>query len=67
MSTFGWDQMTEWWDEKMGDEGDLRFPCTVSLKPGRLYDCLSLTFLCTESDEEPAIVRLDTGLSWALY
>ncbi len=21
MSTFGWDQMTEWWDEKMGDEG----------------------------------------------
>lgn len=23
MSTFGWDQMTDWWDEKMGDEGDL--------------------------------------------
>lgn len=23
MSTFGWDQMAEWWDEKMGDEGDL--------------------------------------------
>lgn len=23
MSTFGWDQMTDWWDEKLGDEGDL--------------------------------------------
>src|SRR5260370_38765245 len=23
MSTFGWDQMTDWWDEKQGDEGDL--------------------------------------------
>src|SRR6266566_2230974 len=23
MSTFGWDQMTEWWDKHLGDEGDL--------------------------------------------
>jgi ubiquinone/menaquinone biosynthesis C-methylase UbiE len=23
METFGWDQMTDWWDEKPGDEGDL--------------------------------------------
>lgn len=23
MSSFGWSQMTEWWDEKIGDEGDL--------------------------------------------
>ena len=23
MSTFGWDQMAYWWDEKQGDEGDL--------------------------------------------
>ena len=23
MSTFGWDQMTEWWDKNLGDEGDL--------------------------------------------
>lgn len=23
MSSSGWDQMAEWWDEKMGDEGDL--------------------------------------------
>ena len=23
MSTFGWDRMADWWDEKMGDEGDL--------------------------------------------
>ena len=23
MSSFGWDQMATWWDEKMGDEGDL--------------------------------------------
>ena len=23
MSTFGWDSMANWWDEKMGDEGDL--------------------------------------------
>ena len=23
MSTFGWDQMADWWDEKHGDEGDL--------------------------------------------
>ncbi len=23
MSTFGWDQMTDWWDENIGDEGDL--------------------------------------------
>ena len=23
MNTFGWDQMTDWWDEKLGDEGDL--------------------------------------------
>src|SRR6266849_5949490 len=23
MSTFGWDQMTDWWDTNMGDEGDL--------------------------------------------
>jgi ubiquinone/menaquinone biosynthesis C-methylase UbiE len=23
MSTNGWDQMTDWWDEKLGDEGDL--------------------------------------------
>ena len=23
MNTFGWDQMTDWWDEKQGDEGDL--------------------------------------------
>lgn len=23
METFGWDQMTEWWDKKLGDEGDL--------------------------------------------
>src|SRR5450755_2328523 len=23
MSTSGWHQMAEWWDEKIGDEGDL--------------------------------------------
>jgi ubiquinone/menaquinone biosynthesis C-methylase UbiE len=23
MSVYGWDQMAEWWDEKLGDEGDL--------------------------------------------
>jgi ubiquinone/menaquinone biosynthesis C-methylase UbiE len=23
MSTFGWGQMTDWWDENIGDEGDL--------------------------------------------
>ena len=23
MSAFGWDQMTDWWDENIGDEGDL--------------------------------------------
>ncbi|HEX4206169.1 MAG TPA: class I SAM-dependent methyltransferase [Ktedonobacteraceae bacterium] len=23
MSSFGWDQMAEWWDEKLGDDGDL--------------------------------------------
>ena len=23
MSTFGWDQMTDWWDANIGDEGDL--------------------------------------------
>jgi ubiquinone/menaquinone biosynthesis C-methylase UbiE len=23
VSTFGWDEMTDWWDAKMGDEGDL--------------------------------------------
>lgn len=23
MSAYGWDQMAEWWDEKIGDEGDL--------------------------------------------
>ena len=23
MNTFGWDQITYWWDEKQGDEGDL--------------------------------------------
>ncbi len=23
MSTSGWEQMTDWWDEKLGDEGDL--------------------------------------------
>src|SRR5260221_5859735 len=23
MSTFGWDQMTDWWDKQLGDEGDL--------------------------------------------
>jgi ubiquinone/menaquinone biosynthesis C-methylase UbiE len=23
MNTFGWDQMTDWWDEKLGDAGDL--------------------------------------------
>jgi ubiquinone/menaquinone biosynthesis C-methylase UbiE len=23
MNTFGWDEMTGWWDEKQGDEGDL--------------------------------------------
>jgi len=23
MNDFGWDQMAQWWDEKMGDEGDL--------------------------------------------
>lgn len=23
MGTFGWDQMTDWWDENIGDEGDL--------------------------------------------
>lgn len=23
MNTFGWDQMTDWWDEKLGNEGDL--------------------------------------------
>src|SRR5260221_12734572 len=23
VSTFGWDEMTDWWDTRMGDEGDL--------------------------------------------
>ena len=23
MSSFGWSEMTEWWDNKIGDEGDL--------------------------------------------
>ena len=23
MTTFGWDQMTDWWDKQLGDEGDL--------------------------------------------
>ena len=23
MDTFGWDQMADWWDQKLGDDGDL--------------------------------------------
>src|SRR5260370_19310859 len=23
MSTFGWEQMTDWWDNSVGDEGDI--------------------------------------------
>lgn len=23
MRNFGWDQMAEWWDQQIGDEGDL--------------------------------------------